>query len=52
MKRIHPSPLNARQRESRLSRNYAIGGAPPSRRLTAWEVREGDSHCLFWFTVL
>ena len=34
-----------------LSRNYAIGGAPPSWRLTAWEVREGDSHCRFWFTV-
>ena len=34
-----------------LSRNYAIGGAPPSRRLTAWPVREGDSHSVFWFTV-
>ena len=33
-----------------LSRNYAIGGPPPSRRLTAWPVREGDSHAIFWFT--
>ena len=25
-----------------LTRNYAIGGAPPTRRLTAWEVRAGN----------
>ena len=33
-----------------LSRNYANGGAPPSRRLPAWPVRAGDSHSLFRFS--
>ena len=25
-----------------LSQNHAVGGAPPSRRLTAWTIHEGD----------
>ncbi len=25
-----------------LNRNHVVGGAPPSRRLTAWAAREGD----------
>ena len=42
-------PVNfARGLTGSLSRNYAIGRAPPSRRLTVWPVREGDSHSLFW----
>ncbi len=34
-----------------FSRNHAVGGPPPSRRLTAWEVREGHSPGQFWFTI-
>ncbi len=33
-----------------FSRNCAIDGAP-SRRLTVWEGREGNSHLLFWFPI-
>ena len=25
-----------------FNRNHAVGGAPPSRRLTAWAIRKGD----------
>ena len=41
----------SRQLESSLKRNYAICGPPPSRRLPVWAVREGNSHCHFWFTI-
>ena len=34
-----------------LSRIHAVGGAPPSRRLTAWEVHAGNFNFIFCFTI-
>ena len=45
------SSARRRRTPCRLNRNDAVGGPPPSRRLTAWAVREGNSRPRFWFTV-
>ena len=36
---------------NRFSRNDAVSGPPPSRRLTALAVGEVNSHPRFWFTI-
>ena len=41
----------ARDSNPALSRNDAVAGPPPSRRLTALAVGEVNSHPRFWFTI-
>ena len=42
--------FEVRVRAEAIIRNHAVGGPPPSRRLTAWAVGEVNSHPRFWFT--